>query len=71
MNFLVLASRMAKTTTNTAMRMLARSLRKFTSNTPEMAHKMSAAAKAADMMSDTLLPAFKKPIRPPTTSSTM
>ena len=35
------------------------------------AHNTSAAANAADMMSETLLPAFRKPISPPTSRKTM
>jgi hypothetical protein len=40
-------------------------------NSPGIVVRISAAADTADVISDTLLPAFRNPISPPTNNSTM
>ncbi len=71
MNFLVFASRIANTTSNAAMITSANPRASPGPSSPGIVVTISAAAEMADVISDTLLPAFRKPIRPPTNNKRM
>ena len=71
MNFLVFVSRIANTTSNAAMITSAKPLATAGPNSPGIAVRINAAADTADVISDTLLPAFRNPISPPTNNRRM
>ena len=70
-SFLVFASRRVNTTRSANRIKFAIAVAKGGLRTPGSAVRASSTAADDDVMSDTLLPAFKKPINPPMSSSTM
>jgi len=70
MNFFVFANRIANTTIKAAMIICARLVLTLASKM-RIVVTISSAAEIADVISETLLPAFKNPIKPPTNRSTM
>jgi len=70
-DFFVFARRIAKTTSSSAIIIFASFPRNDESKIPGMAVRIKTAANTADVMSDTLLFALKKPISPPTRSRMM
>jgi len=70
-NFLVLASRIAKTTNKTAMITSARLRLDATVKTPGSVARINKAAAIEDVIKETLLPALRNPITPPTSKRMM
>lgn len=71
MNFLVFVSRMANTTSNAAIMISAAACLKPGWKTVFKVVRIRSAAETAEVIRETLLPAFKNPMSPPTSNRMM